>query len=278
MPLSDIEIATDYSTLINLFVQLVESQNGKKVEPGEEWLHNGQTLSVKLLRHLVSMQVLAAGTVIEQDPSQTLFFIDHASVKVIARAALETYLVFFYLYGGGDNATSRFRHMTWKLGGLTDRQKYVLSKAEHLEVLRDERERMNELLSEIKAEPQLQAYTPRQQTKLLNGEWRVGRSWFDLGKNAGFPESYFRNIYNYLCGYSHSSFAGVLQANQATSNKDQKMLSNGILIIGTQIMAHFIFTYPSLFRHAVPALAANVEGKRIAEKCRFQEESLQLPA
>lgn len=273
-PARDIEIAADYSILIALFIQLVESQTGKRVEPGEEWLHDAQTLSVKLLRHLVSMQVLATGTAVKQDPSQTLFFIDHASVKVIARAALETYLVFFYLYGGADSAISKFRHKTWRLGGLIDRQKYDVSIAEHREVLRYEKERIDALLSEIKAEPQLQTYTPGHQTKLLNGSWRIGNSWADLGKKAGFPKPFFQNVYSYLCGYSHSSYLSVLQAGQATSNEDQKMLVHGILFICTSIMAHFVFTYSSIFNQGASILAANIEAKRVAEKCRFPQETL----
>ena len=64
-----------------------------------------------------------------------VFFVDHASVKVIARAALETYLVFFYLYGNSDRSLSEFRHKTWRLGGLADRQKYHTSTEQGREVL-----------------------------------------------------------------------------------------------------------------------------------------------
>ena len=274
MPPRDIEIASDYSTLVSLIIQLVESQNGKKVEPGKEWLHDAQTLSVKLLRHLVSMQALAAGAVVKQDPARTLFFIDHASIKVIARAALETYLVLFYLYGGADSATSKFRHKTWRLAGLMDRQKYEVSIAEHREVLRFEKSHIDVLLSEIKADPQVQTYTPRHQAKLFNGDWRIGNSWSHLGKKAGFPERFFKNVYSYLCGYSHSSYLSVLQAGQATTNEDQKMLAHGILFIGTSIMAHFIFTYSGIFNQGASIIATNPAAKRIAEKCRFPQESL----
>ena len=85
----------DYSTLLDLFIRLVESQAGKKIKSGVEWLNDAQVLATKPFRHLVSMQALAAGATIEHDGIPRVFFVDHASVKVVARAALETYLVFF---------------------------------------------------------------------------------------------------------------------------------------------------------------------------------------
>src|SRR5450759_5970971 len=93
---------SDYSTLLDLFIRLVQSQAGKRIETGEAWRNDTQTLSVKLFRHLSSMQTLGKGTTVVQNSVPTVFFVDHASVKVVARAALETYLVFFYLYGNAD--------------------------------------------------------------------------------------------------------------------------------------------------------------------------------
>ncbi|UUZ77851.1 hypothetical protein LP414_13120 [Polaromonas sp. P1(28)-13] len=91
--------SADYSTLLDLFIRLVQSQAGKRIESGEAWRNDAQTLSVKLFRHLVSIQTLATGATVEQNHVPTVFFVDHASVKVVARAALETYLVFFICTG-----------------------------------------------------------------------------------------------------------------------------------------------------------------------------------
>jgi hypothetical protein len=85
----------DYNVLIGLMIRLVESQAGKPITKGKGWLNDSQTLSIKLFRHLVSMPCLATGATIEQNSIPTLCHIDHSSIKVIARAALETYLVFF---------------------------------------------------------------------------------------------------------------------------------------------------------------------------------------
>jgi hypothetical protein len=266
--------SSDYATLLDLFIQLVQSQAGQSIEPRKEWLNDAQTLSIKLFRHLVSMQTIAAGATVEQNNIPTVYFVDHASVKVVARAALETYLVFFYLYGSADRAASEFRHKTWHLGGLVDRQLFHASKNEHLEVLANERQQIDALKSEIEKAPQLQAYTQKQRAKLLEGDWRIGNGWSDLSVQAGFHEKYFKNIYGYLCGYSHSSYISALQVGQAQTIEDQQMLSQAILGIGVVIMAHFAFSYSGAFNSARAVLTANNEARRVAEKWRFGPEDM----
>ena len=266
--------SADYSTLLNLFIRLVQAQAGNKIESGGEWLNDAQTLAVKLFRHLVSMQTLAAGTTVEQNNTPTVHFVDHASVKVLARAALETYLVFFYLYGGADRALSEFRYKTWRLGGLTDRQQFHTSTDAHRAVLDSEKQRIVVLKSEIESSPHIQVFTKKQRAKLLEGEWRIGKGWSNLSTNAGFHAKYFKNIYGYLCGYSHSSYISALQVGQAQLIQDQQMLTQSILGIGVVIMAHFAFSYIGTFSSAGAVLSANPDAKRVAEKWRFGPEDM----
>ncbi len=268
--------STDYAILLDLFIRLVQSQAGKKIEAGEAWLNDAQTLSIKLFRHLVSMQTLASGTTVKQDNTTTTFFVDHASVKVVARAALETYLVFYYLYGIGNRKDiSEFRHKTWRLGGLIDRQQFHVSTEENREVLAREKQQIDTLKSEIEAAPQFQEYTQKQRVKLLEGDWRIGNGWSELGVKAGFHKRYFKEIYGYLCGYSHSSYLSALQIGQAQSIEDQRMLTQFILGIGVVIMAHFAFSYSSAFSSAGLVLASSPEAKRVAEKWHFGPEVME---
>ncbi|MCH9050782.1 MAG: hypothetical protein IIA72_06835 [Proteobacteria bacterium] len=264
----------DYSTLLDLFIRLVDSQARRKIKPGDGWLIDAEVLAKKLFRHLVSMQTLAAGATVECDGVPTVFFVDHASVKVVARAALETYLVFFYLYGNSDRSLCEFRHKTWHLGGLADRQQFYSSTSQAREVLTREKKKLEELKSEIETSPQIRSYKNKQRKKLLEGEWRIGSGWADLGSNAGFHEKYFKNIYGYLCGYSHSSYLSALQIGQAQSIKDQKMLTQPILEIGVVLMAHFAFSYSNVFSTANAVLSANPSAKRVAEKWRFGPEDM----
>jgi hypothetical protein len=209
------------------------------------------------------MQTLAAVATVEQNNPPSLRFVDHASVKVLARATLETYLVFFYLYGGGDRTLSEFRHKTWRLGGLTDRQQFHASTDEHRAVLDSEKQKIVVLKSEIESSPHIQVFTMKQRAKLLEGEWRTGKGWSELSTNAG-----------YLCGYSHSSYISALQVGQAQSIQDQQMLTQSILDIGIVIMAHFAFSYTGTFSSAGAVLSANPDAKRVAEKWRSGSEDM----
>lgn len=264
----------DYTKLLDLFIQLVQSQADAKIPAGDAWLNDAQVLALKLFRHLVSMQTIAAGATVNHRGVPAIFFVDHASVKVVTRAALKTYLVFFYLYGSTDRSLCEFRHKTWKLGGLTDRQKFFVFMAEHREVLSREQESIVALRRQIENSPHITGYTAKQRSKLLEGDWRTGNGWADLGKNAGFHEKYFRNIYGYLCGYSHASYLSALQVGQAQSIDDQKMLTSSILGIGVVLMAHFAFSYSAAFASASAILAANPSAKLIAEKWRFGSEDM----
>lgn len=265
----------EYSTLMDLFVHLVESHSGAEFEPGNKWLNDAQVLSIKLYNHLASMQRLAQEASISIRDAPNVSYIDHASLQVVARAALETYLVFFYIYGTSSESQSHYRHRTWHLAGLIDRQKYSVFSEETREVMIQERKVIQRLKAEIIQSPHFRHLTRSQGRQLLKGFWRVGKTWKDLGKQAGFHERYFENVYNYLCGYSHSSYASALQVRDARSLDDQEILTHGTLGIGIVLMAHFSFTYPCVFPAANSVLSSNPEATQIAETFRFGREDME---
>lgn len=263
-----------YSVLLDLFVRLVQSQAGTKIEHGEEWQNDAQTLAIKLFRHLVSMQTIARDTTINGGGIPAVTFIDHASVKVVARAAFETYLVFFYIYGSSDRSLCEFRHKAWRLGGLADRQDAHASNDQNREKLAAEKRQIEELRTELKSSPHLRSYTDKQSKKILEGEWRIGTSWTNLGKSAGFHEKYFSDVYGYLCGYSHSSYISALQVGQAQSIEDQRKHTQSILGVGVVLMAHFAFSYSKAFSAAEAVLTAEPTTKKVAEKWRVGPERM----
>ncbi len=260
---------TEYSILLDLFIRLVDSSAGQKITPDTRYLYDAQTLAEKLFRHLVSMQMLASGSMVTQEGVPSLRFIDHASVKVVARAALESYLVFFYIYGCADRSLSEFRWKTWQLGGLADRQKFHVSVNAHRDKLAAEKAVIDQLKADIQHSPYFREYRKDHRLRLLKGEWRFGKGWANLGQEAGFHPKYFSDVYSYLCGYSHSSYASALQVGQARSIDDQKMLTQAILGIGVVIMAHFAFAYSRLFDSASSMLEANPKAKEIAKTWQF---------
>lgn len=265
----------DYKLLTDLMFRLINSQAGMPISTDSGWLNDAQTLSIKLFRHLASMQTVSCGTTIETNSIPVHACIDHASVKVLARASLETYLVFYYIYGNGINTTAEYRHNTWELAGLSDRQKLHVSIEEHASILKQEKVRITELQSLIAETNEFLKLSEKQQKRILGGEWRVGQAWSDLGKNAGFNEKYFKNIYGYLCGYSHSSYISALQVGQAQDIEVQQMLSESMMTIGIVVMAHFAHSYSSLFEPANNVFSLDMAAKEVAEKWHFGAEDME---
>jgi hypothetical protein len=266
--------SNEYEELLHLFIDLVQSQAGNKIVEGEGWMNDAQTLLIKLFRHLVSMQVISTGSTIERQGTPIVFFIDHASVKVMTRAALETYLVFYYIFGGQNQSLSKFRHSTWVLGGLADRQLSHAATDENRAVLVKEKMQIEELKLEIEKSHFFSSFTPKQQEQLLKGKWRVGNGWSDLGVAAGFHKKYFDNMYSYLCGYSHSSYISAMQVGQAQSIKNQESLTNSIMGIGIVIMAHYACSYSRAFESAKEVLNKSSSAKVIAEKWHLGPEDM----
>ena len=264
----------DYSTLLSLFMRLVDSQAGEKLGPEDAWLNDAQVLAKKLFGHLVSMQSIASVTKVDNSENQTIVFVDHPSVKVVGRAALETYLVFYYLYGNQDFSLSKFRHNTWHLAGLIDRQNHRISTLEGFETQAREKGSIEEIKEEIQTSSHFLKYTKKQRKGLLQSNWRLGISWVGIGMSAGFHEKYFRNIYSYFCGYAHSSYSSALQVREACSVKDQQMITQPILGIGVVLVAHFAFAYSSVFKQAEAVLPADRLAQGVAEKWRFGQEDM----
>ncbi len=259
----------DFLELLGLFMGLVESQAGKTIPPGEVWRNDAQALSLKLFHHLVSLKNIVDGATISHGPA-TFEFVDHASAKVVARAALETYLVFFHIYGCSPLSRGVFRHKAWTLAGLLDRQKFKPITKEGIERQQEERKTIEKLLPELEGDPELSSYSEKQQKRLLEGNWRPGKSWNDLGLDAGFNRKYLTEVYSYLCGYSHSSYISVLQVRQALTIEDQRMLAGTSVDVANSILGHFILLYPSIFSGAKDVLVREAGRKQIAELWHYR--------
>jgi hypothetical protein len=261
--------AADYPVLQRLMINLVQSRVGRPISPQDAWLNDAQALARKMFEHLTSLWALANPQCLVTEEGPAFSFVDHGSVKVVARAALETYLVFYFLCGGSDRACCEFRHWIWKYGGLADRQKFPATNAETRKVQADDKAEMDRLLPLIEQSPYLKNYGDPARKKILKGEWRGTDSWLTLAKEAGFHERYFRQIYGYLCAYSHASYLSALQIGQAKSLDDQQDLASFCLGIGVVLMAHFARTYTQLFADTQPILDVDPEAKAAVTRWYF---------
>lgn len=259
----------DYAILLGMFVDIVEERKDKN--SFESWKYASEILSIKLFRHLVSLQSLMRISKVTHK-GRSINFIDNSSAKVVVRAAFETYLVFFYIYGCSDDL-GRFRHDIWHFAGLADRQKAHVTDKAYREQQRIEREIMDSLESKIKNSKFFEGYTPKQQMQLLKGNWRTDKDWSEIASDAGFHEKYFKMVYGYLCGYSHSSYISVLQIGQSRSIDDQSFLAKTVVNIALTIMAHYIFNFCNIFKINILEFF-DEEGLGILQKWRVTAENM----
>lgn len=267
-------MAEAYPTLLSLMMRLVDSQAGTFIPPGEAWRNDAQSLALKLFRHLVSMHNLAEGATIQHPDGTAIAHIDHGSIIVLARAALETYLVWHYLYGQPANSNGRYRHLTWKLGGLMDRQGLHTLSQEGLDVQAKELVQVESLREEIRTFAEFQALNPKHQKKLLAGDWKIVLGTADLAVAAGFHGTYFKNVYSFLCGYSHASYISALQIAQAETLEEQASMTRTMMGIGVVTMAHFSCSYPKQFPSAQMVLDADMQVKTTANRWALMAEDM----
>ena len=267
-------MAEAYPTLLGLMMRLIDSQAGTDIPPGDAWRKDAQALGIKLFRHLVSMQTLAQGATIQRRDGTSIMHIDHGSIVVLARAALETYLVWHYLYGQPANSNGRYRHLTWKLGGLMDRQGLHTLSQKGLDVQDKELIQVESLREEIRTFAEFQALNPKHQKRLLAGDWKIVLDTADLAVAAGFHGAYFKNVYSFLCGYSHASYISALQIAQAETLEEQAAMSRTMMGIGVVTMAHFSCSYPKQFPSAQAVLDADAQVKTIADKWAIMAEHM----
>ena len=267
-------MAEAYPTLLGLMMRLIDSQAGTDIPPGDAWRNDAQALGIKLFRHLVSMQTLAQGATIQHPDGTSIMHIDHGSIVVLARAALETYLVWHYLYGQPANSNGRYRHLTWKLGGLMDRQGLHTLSQKGLDVQAKELIQVESLREEIRTFAEFQALNPKHQKRLLAGDWKIVLGTADLAVAAGFHGTNFKNVYSFLCGYSHASYISALQIAQAETLEEQAAMSRTMMGIGVVTMAHFSCSYPKQFPSAQAVLDADAQVKTIADKWAIMAEHM----
>ncbi|MNT21892.1 hypothetical protein D3C72_1572480 [compost metagenome] len=176
--------------------------------------------------------------------------------------------MFSFVFGDPSEDVSYFRHMTWRLAGLLDRQRRTPITAESRKKLVEENGILDALRREIEAHPLFASHTEKERKAITKkGDWAAGLQWQDLAARAGFHRQYFRNIYGYLCDYSHSSYAAALQVRDAQSWEEQHSLAAPFLQVMNMVMAHFISIYAALFESAAQILAESLVRATVERWC-----------
>lgn len=210
------------------------------------WQLDAETLATKCVFHGCSCVTLAQGTPIVGLGATVL---DVPSIHVLARATMESFLIFHHLFVAtkDDPSTRDLRHACWVLADLLERQRVPATLPESKEKLNRERATIEVLRKKISAHPTFQSKTAKQQAAILNrGKWRAD-SWTAIGRCAGLGSSYADRFYAYLCSSAHSGSLSVLQLRHPKTQEDRTRMLHVALGFVNISLAMMTRTYPAVF-------------------------------
>lgn len=265
----------DYAKLLELYARVVEATKGLPIPPDQGWRTYPGLLSVKLFMHLASIFYLTSGTKIPGLAGIDIDFIDHPSIKVITRAAVETYLALHYLFVSPDSPQEReFRYKIWELSGLWERQRFMVTAPQNKMKLAREKVQVDRLKTKIETHPLYQKLDKEERRKALRGEWKLKRQWVDLAKLAGFNETHFNLLYRYLCSSAHTDSLSAIQIEAASDKQVQYDLAVTCLKVGLLLMSELVFAFTKLFPETSATLDSHPNLKLKAESWRLDTQKM----
>jgi hypothetical protein len=251
----------DYQRLLGVLIEVTEANKGVAAGHDDRVL-DAEGLALKFVSHAASALYLYRSTSL---PEFGASFFDPGSVNVLSRAALETFLVFHYLFVEPHSDEERdCRYMAWVLGGYLDRQGLPVWSDEGQAAMGPEERLISPLTEKLKANGAFRQLPARDQKKLLRGDWRL-RSWTSIGRSAGLHDVNAKAFYSYLCGYAHAGNLSVLQMRQADTAELQRSLCASSMTLVLIAMANMVKSYCAVFPKSMDRLTQDPDGAGLAE-------------
>ena len=263
----------EYLKLLDLLCRVVEANKGPITGDDDRYLY-AESLAAKFFMHAASVLYLSRGTKIPDFPSTAVGFIDSASINVLARAALETFLTFHYVFFAPETKDEQdYRYWIYIAAGLAERQQLPVSIEEDRQKLADERMQLDDLRNKLCSNAIFKSLKLKQQQEVLkagrdiwrktlvNGKWKP-LSWHDIAIDAGFSKMLASHTYRYLSGYAHSGSPSVMQIKVLLEERQMHLIevSMNTLNIAT---ANLIHEYSELFPRAKNALHADPDRGKV---------------
>lgn len=237
----------EYLQVLNLTYEVAQSLKGKPTE--DPRLPDCQQLAAKLFFHCASAYWLSLGTntPVPESADGANFF-DFASITVIARAVLETYLTMFEVFIDPVDDEFEFRHALWQLSGFIVREGISPTDPSLEDAAIKAGQDIEHLRDRIRSTQAFEALTTRQKRNALKG--RRSRDWGQVALAAGFGIQFIRRIYSYYSGYVHADGLSGVQIISAISAGEQKFHIRIDLFTILLCMSKMILDYANKFEEA----------------------------
>jgi len=272
-------IKHDYVKLLDLLARVIDANKGYSVNDISDGkrLWDAHNLANKFIDHAFTVLYLSHGTNVQDIPSFKSSFIDSASIDVLTRATMETFLVFHYVFFSPQTKEEKdYRYWAYKAAGITERQSIPIITEETRRTLDNDRLVLDKLCDKLKSNAVFQNLTEKRKARFFEGKernlWRWNPdlkkvlSWSDIAIDAGFSEMLASHMYRHLSGHAHSSSLSVLQSQQVLINKEREQLIGASIGTINIVAANLIREYCALFSLAQDVLSKDPEGNDIVEE------------
>lgn len=235
----------------------VANATAKKKLKGQEFVYT-ETLAVKLFFHAVTSfalwtqhtKVQVAGMDVQ------VHFIDWSSIEVLARACVETYLAFHYLYIEPDTDDElEFRYNAWMLAGFAKRESFPVTTDKARKQFAIDARVNEKHRKRIRKTAHFQRLSPKVQDRVLEGRnWHPGRTLSQMASRVFGPE-WGPALYALGSSHAHSDALSVVQIKQSGSLEATQRLADGAMSQIGITLAHMTTDYSRRFVKARKVLA-----------------------
>lgn len=253
----------DYLKLLDLTFRVANSLNGKPA-PNHR-IPDCNKLAQKLYYHAATVYWLNQGTNAPVPTPEGTHIFDFASVAVVTRAVLETYLTMYELFFLPiTDDEQEFRHAYWLLSGYLIREKYINDHPNAKASLGNWLREIDELRFRIQKTLYFAALSKGTQKRCLDGDM-PNKSFEKRLEAAGFAPKFTLRAQRYLSGYVHSDGLVADQIKKAKSEDEQKKYIRSYMHLIMMVMSKMIFLYKSKFPSAEAWCMAKPEILWLAE-------------
>jgi hypothetical protein len=254
----------EYIKLLEILIRVAEANKGQ-VAGIDDRILDAESLLLKFFYHAASALYLYRSTTLRDI---NVSFFDPASINVLGRAALETFLIFHYVFVAQVSEEEKdFRYYSWALAGLLARQDFPVQTTEGKWRLERDKEIIRSLQSKLENNPLFKKLKKNKQKKLLDNRERWNYdSWTNIALSAGLSDLHANNLYRYLCDYAHTGNLSVIQVQQADTAKSQKTLCDATIECIMITMANIIKSYCRLFPKSNEVLLSDKDSAEIVDR------------
>ncbi len=247
----EVNYETDFDLLIKTAIEIGNSLDGKKYVYNTNDLFYAEGLGQKIINHAITIRQLFGGYQLSIGQITYQATVDFASIAILTRAALETYLTLNYIFVAPKTPEEKLlRFQAWHLAGFLERADHIPTKQAHVDLKNKEQLEIEKLKQELNNSSYFNSLTKKQREKILTGQWRVENSWSQLAQDAGFSKRYFNQQYKFLCAYAHSSRLSIIQIQQTKEYAMKHEMAKASISTCMVVLAKFMHDYI----HIIPEL------------------------